>query len=222
METIPGPRRAVLRSTVPGLELGVSVQWHDFVLNKQARQRKSPFGAEGVVTLPEYRIPTTFLRLCAKRALVALDRAPCEHCFGPIAHVSLYQVKDYITPGKMRLTQRQKTEGETVYFDASLIPDETQFDERPLQIDDLARLMAEVSALLKTRGDTIHLAPESFGPALRQLNPVRAEFHRDSLVVWMGGKVGYSLTPDSDGGPFINGAWLSGTDYRGVQKIERM
>ena len=221
-ETLQGPRRAVLRSSVPGLQLGVAVHWYDLGLNKRARESRLAFGPEEVVTLPDYTLPTTYGRLWLKRRLVPRKRwTACENCYGPTAYVSLYRLNDYEPPGTMRLTQNQTTQGETVIFDVGLIPDETQFEERPLLIDDLDALKAEVRALLKTGGG-VNVPQEAFGPALRHLNPVRAERDRDSLRVWMGGNVGYTISPDSPGGALVNGAWLSGTDYPGIQKIERM
>ena len=171
--------------------------------------------------LPDYEIRTTAFRLGLKRLLAPRDLwTECENCYGPMAYASLYKTGDYTPPEKMRLTQKRELVGDTVFFDVGLIVDETQFEERPLQVRDLAALMAEVSALLASDAK-VNIPAESFGPELRHLNPVRAERERGSMVVWMGGKVGYTLTPGAEGGPFINGAWLSGTDYAGIQKIER-
>lgn len=222
-DALQGPRRAILRSSVPGLELGLAVHWYDLGLNQREQERRLAFGPEGELTLPDYTLPTTHGRLWLKRRLAPRMRwTACENCYGPTAYASLYRVNDYEPPSKMRLTQNQNTEGDTVIFHVGLIPDETQFEERPLLIDDIDALKAEVRALLKAAGGDVNVPPEAFGPALRRLNPVRAERDRDSLRVWMGGNVGYTISPDSPGGPLVNGAWLSGTDYAGIQKIERM
>lgn len=220
-ETLSGPRRAVLRSSVPGLELGVNVRWYDLGLNKKPRQLQLPFSADGIALLPEYRLTTTAGRILIKNLLHPRGLwSACENCYGPTTHAWVYRLKDYTPPEKTRLAQNSSVEGDTVFFDAGLIVDETQFDERPLQIRDLDALMGEMRALVAAGG--LNIPAESFGPELRHLNPVRAERDaRGSIIVWMGGKIGYSLTPDSEGGPLINGAWLSGTDYPGVQKIER-
>ena len=221
-DTLHGPRRAVLRSNVPGLELGVTVRWYDLGLNKQPREERLVFGPDGELTLPDYVLPTTFGRLWLKRRLEPRGRwTECSNCYGPTAYASLYRTNDYGPPAWMRLTQHQTTEGETVFFDVGLILDETQFEERPLRIDDLDALKAEVRAILAS-GTDVNVPEESFGPALRRLNPVRAERERDALRVWMGGNVGYTISPDAPGGSLLNGAWLSGTDYPGIQKIERM
>ena len=221
-DTLQGPRRAVLRSNVPGLALGVTVRWYDLGLNKQPREQRLAFGPDGELTLPDYVLPTTFGRLWLKRRLEPHGLwTECSNCYGPIAYSSLYRTNDYEAPAKMRLTQDQTTDGETVFFDVGLILDETQFEERPLQIDDLDALKAEVRAILAS-GTGVNVPEEAFGPALRRLNPVRAERDRGALRVWMGGNVGYTISPDSPGGSLFNGAWLSGTDYPGIQKIERM
>lgn len=138
-----------------------------------------------------------------------------------MAYATLYQKNDYTPPDKFRLTQNSIRTEEAFEFTVSLLPDETQYEERPLLVDDLPALMAEVRALMQT-GPRPNIPSEFFGPALRRLNPVRAEHERAGIVVWMGGKVGYSLTPDAAGGVLINQAWLSGTDYPGIQRIEKM
>ncbi len=220
-DTLPGPRFAVLRSTVPGLELGVVARWYDFGLSKQIRQQDLLFGSTDTLQLPDYKIRTTSFRLSLKRYLIPRgDWTECENCYGPIVYVSLYNASEYSPPEKTRLTQNQQRLNDTVYFDVSLIADETQFEERPLQVRNLVALMSEVRAILAA-GTEINIPAKSYGPELRHLNPVRAERERESLVVWMGGNVGYSITPDAAGGPFIHQAFVMGTEHPGIQKIER-
>lgn len=218
--TIPGPRQAVLRSNIPGLELGVNAAWYDFGLNKQAQQQQVAFSPEGIARLPQYQVRTTAWRLALKKLLHPRGHwSACENCHGPNAYASLYRLKDYTPPEKMRLAQNSTSEGDTLFFDVSLLVDETQFEERPLQIRDLDALMAEVRALIAI--GVMNIPETDFGPELRHLNPVRVERYRDALIAWMGDKVGHSLNPDSTGTPVLNATWMSGTDHPGVGKLER-
>ncbi|EIQ00016.1 hypothetical protein OpiT1DRAFT_04552 [Opitutaceae bacterium TAV1] len=219
---LDGPRQAVLHSDIPGLELGLTVRWYDLKLNRETQQRTLDFEADGTARLPDYALRTSVVRLWLKRILVPLGRwTACENCYGPMTYASLYRKNEFKPPEMTRLAQNTETRGEVVEFTVSLLPDETQYEERSLLVDDLTALMAEAKAIIQA-GPSAFIEPETYGPALRKLNPVRAECTRGSLLVWMGGKVGYTLNPDSAGGPMINGAWMSGTRYPGIQKIERM
>ncbi len=222
VETLSGPRRAVLENAVPGLELGVSARWYDLGLNRRASVKTLAFAADGTVSLPDYRLPTHAGRIVLKRVLTRWGFwTGCEDCYGPTAYASLYRRNDYAPPEKTRLAQNAKVEGDVVVFTVSLLADETQYEERPLVVGDLPALLAEARAIVAAR-ESVNVDPARYGAALRRLNPVRAEIYRDALLVWMGGKVGYSLNPDSVGGPLINGAFVSGTDYAGIQKIDRL
>jgi hypothetical protein len=222
LETIPGPRLAILRNSVAGLELGVTGQWYDLGLNRRASSRTLAFDADGTAILPDYRLPTHAGRIVLKRVLTRSGWwSACEHCYGPIAHASLYRRNDYAPPAKTRLAQNAEVKGDVIEFTVSLLADEAQFEERPLVVNDLDALLAEARMIIAA-AENVNVDPARYGEALRRLNPVRAEIYRGALLVWMGGKAGYSLNPDSEGGPLINGAFVSGTEYAGIQKIERM
>lgn len=221
-EILDGPRKAVLRSSVPGLEAGISAQWYDLRLNPKAMRENLDFAADGTARLPVYALRTSVGRIWLKRLLLPHGQwTECENCYGPIAFADLYRKNDYTPPDKTRLAQNARTAGDTLEFTISLLPDETQYEERPLVVGDLDALMAEVRAILQAGPDE-NVPSEAYGPELRRLNPVRTESYRNGMRVWMGGKVGYNLSPDELGGPLVNGAWMTGTDYRGIQKIERM
>lgn len=217
--TLEGPRRAVLHSEVAGLELGLNVHWWDTYAKPGQETRRLAFDAQGTATLPTYTIRTSRVRGYWSRFITRNGLNPCEHCYGPYVSLGLYQTSTYAAPEKMRLTQNQSRDGGTVTFLVELIADEKQFEERPLEVEDMEALKSEVRELLRET-NRVNIPAEAFGPELRRLNPVRAEIHRGSLLLWMGGKVGYTISPDSVGGPWVNGAWISGTDHPGVQRLE--
>lgn len=218
---ISGPHQAVLHNEVPGLDLGVSVRWYDRVVTSHMEHRDLSFDAQGRINLPTYRISGPRFRVLARQAIEAYGSNPCVNCYGPNVYFVLFQKTPYTPPEKMRLAQNQRREGDTLHFTAELITDEKQYDERPLEIENLEALMAEVRQLMQET-DRVNISVDRFGAELRRLNPVRAEIYRGSMIVWMGGKVGYALNPDSNGAPILNGHWMSGTDYRGVTRLESM
>lgn len=221
-ETLDGPRRAVLRSSVPDLELGVNATWYEYRMDPRTHRRRLDFGPDATVELPDYRLQTTAGLLLAKRLFGSLAFwSECECCYGPTAYAGLYRINDYRPPDKFRLVQNAREVGNTLVFEASLIPDESKFEERPLAVRDLDALLAECRALLQA-GARPNIPREDYGPELRGLNPVRAEAYRDTVLVWMGGRVGYTLNPSGPGGPLVNGAWTSATEYPGIHRIERI
>ncbi len=218
---ISGPRQAALQNEVPGLELGVSVHWYDRIVTSHMERRDLSFDAQGQTSLPTYRISGPRFRVLARQALEAYGSNPCVSCYGPNVYFALFQKTPYTPPEKMRLAQNQRREGDTLYFTVELIADERQFEERPFEIENLEALMAEVRQLIQET-DRVNVSPDRFGTELRRLNPVRAEIYRGAMIVWMGGKVGYTLNPDSAGAPILNRHWMFGTDYHGVTRLESM
>lgn len=72
-DTLVGPRRAVLHSTVSGLDLGVTAIWYDVKLNPKQQQLNVEFSADGTAQLPAYVISTSIGRLWLKRLLQPRD-----------------------------------------------------------------------------------------------------------------------------------------------------
>ena len=87
----------------------------------------------------------------------------------------------------------------------------------------ITRLLDRMEAKsLVTKEGSINIQPSKWGSELQRINPVRVECRSSALILWMGGKVGYMIVPDSNGAPAINLAWITGTEFKHVYKVERM
>jgi len=109
--------------------------------------------------------------------------------------------------------------GGVITFAVGLIPDEAQNAERLFSPPDIAGLIKESREFTK-EGDIAYIEPTRFRTELKRLNPVRAETYRGALLLWMGGKVGYAIVPDSAGCPAVNRVFISGTDNTHVYRMD--
>ena len=112
---------------------------------------------------------------------------------------------DFTSPDKMRLAQNSTETAGCVTFRVSVLPDESKFEERIFAPTDVIALLAD-ARVFTGKGNLPIIDPDAFGPVLREINPVRAQTYNGALLLWMGGKVGYAVVPDSDGCPLINRA----------------
>jgi hypothetical protein len=221
-EHLDGPRSAILAESPVDTKFGLSVYWYDRGLNAERFHRELDFGADGSAVLPAYTIPTSLGRVLLKRVLTRFGAwTACEHCYGPTAICSLFHKTPYTQPDKMRLAQNSTEVAGIVTFRVSMLPDERKFVERTFAPADIPALLAE-SRAFTAKGDLAFIDPSAYGPVLRLLNPVRVETHGGALLLWMGGKVGYAVVPDSDGCPAINLTMISPTDDEHIYRIQKL
>lgn len=220
-ETIEAPRSVTLKlDDAVKASIGLSVVWYDLGLAPERFNQEFAFDDESKVQVPELKVPTRLWRLGLKRVLSMAGKwSACEHCTGPTAILSPYLREKYDAPDSMRLTIERNEADRALQLTVRLILDETKFATRPFVPRDAAALVAEAKALLS--GSEQNIDPERFGPELKEINPVRVERHGSALILWMGGKIGYALAPDSKGIQALNLAMMGTTKYEHIYEIKR-
>jgi hypothetical protein len=220
-EQLKGPQMAELGETPQGIDFAVFVSWYDKGLNAERFHEESAFNQERRAILPDYKIPTTLGRVILKRVLTRFDAwTECECCYGPSVDCSLYALNNYQPPEKMRYVLNRAERDGKVLFTVSLVPNEVEHATRDFAPADASVLIAE-ARVLTHKGDLAFVDPSLFGPILRQINPVRAEVNSGALILWMGGKRGYAIVPDSQDCPAINRVMISGSKYNQVYKLDK-
>lgn len=221
--TIDGPRFARLEQRPPdGTDFGVDVQWWNLILNRQTRRERFPIPGGGRLALPPCRISTNLGRRILEWSLTNLHLwQPCRHCYGPAIRCSLYNESKYVEPKGMRLAQGQYEKDGEVVFTVALLPDESQFEQRPFEPNNVARLLDECRLLI-AKGESSNINPAGFGDELKRLNPVRVECMQGAIVLWMGGETGYAIAPDQDGCPAFNLLMVSGTKDEHIFQLTRI
>ncbi len=218
---LPGSIGARLEQSGQRIPLGLRVVWYDYALNKESFSEKLDFDEDGRVDLPKFTLKTSAGRLTFIRLLFTLGSLdPCKYCNGPMVDCSLYLKDAYTPPDKMRIVQTREEREGILIFTVSLAPDEVQYETRDFKADDPQELLAEAGEIIK-RGVSTNVGPSTFGPALRRINPVRAECVRSALLLWMGGRIGYALVPGAGGCPTMNGMWIKGTENEHIYRLER-
>jgi hypothetical protein len=222
-ENISHPKSVTLQMEA-NLQIPVelSVFWYDLSLNKKYYTETVKFDASGRATVPETAVQTRLWRLGLKHILTRLNRwSYCPNCDGPRAICSLQLKEGYRPPSQLRLVQSRTEMGDNLILRISLIPDESQFTSRDFRPQNADALLAEAKELI-AKGTTNNISPTIFGAELKAINPVRVECRYDVLILWMGGKTGYVVAPDSETCPAINMVWTSGTDNPHIFKLEKI
>jgi hypothetical protein len=150
-DRLPQPRTVTLE-ILGGLEVPVmaDVVWYDHGLNPERFYRQLDLTPNSKLELPTAAVPTQLWRFVQKKILTKFDRwSGCENCDGPIVHVSLRLRRKFVPPEKMRLAQNQRTEGDNLILEVSLIPDERQFETRAFEPRDIQKLLIEAKALVQ-------------------------------------------------------------------------
>jgi hypothetical protein len=219
-ERLIGPVSAKLPAKPDGTDFRLAVSWYDRGLNSQRFHSELDFQPDGSVPLPGYDIPTSLGRIILKRLLTSFDSwTACEHCYGPTTSCSLFHRSPYTAPDKMRLTQSTKESDGVITFTIGLIPDEAKHAERSFSPSDIPSLVAEARAFTKG-GDIAYIEPTKYESELKKINPVRAETYQGALLLWMGGKVGYAIVPESEGCPAINRVFIGGTENKHIYRLD--
>jgi len=222
-EKIPHPESVTLQMEA-NLQIPVelSVLWYDLPLNKKYYTETVKFDASGRAVVPETAVQTRLWRLGFKHILTRLNRWNyCPNCDGPRAICSLQLKEGYRPPSQLRLVQSRTEIGDNLILSVSLIPDESQFTPRDFRPQNGDALLAEAKELI-AKGATNNIPKTVFGPELKAIDPVRVECRYDVLILWMGGKTGYVVAPDSETCPAINMVWTSGTDNPHIFKLEKI
>lgn len=220
---LPHPKAATVQFD-DGLQIPVklSLSWYDRGLHTNRFEKSLEFDANGQVLVTDTAIPTRLWQLVEKRILTLLDKwTACENCYGPCVICSLELKDGYSPPEKMRLVQNKLEQGDIIVFKVSLIPDEATFESREFQPDEIGVLLNEARELI-AEGDSKNISANKWGTELSKINPVRIECRDSVLVIWMGGKVGYVINPDSSSCPAFNMAFVSGTEHPHIFKLEKM
>ena len=200
----------------------LSVWWYDKGLNKKYFEELLEFDADRQVQIPDTLIPTSLWRLVLKRVLAPFDRwTECENCYGPNVVCSLTLKDNYHPPEKMRLAQNKSEKEGIVAFRVSLIPNEAKYEVREFRPSDLNALLVEAKKLI-SEGNANNIPSSKWGPELTKVNPVRVECRDSVLIIWMGGKIGYVISPDKNSCPALNMTLTSSTDFSHVFKLEKM
>lgn len=222
-ETLSHPERVKVQIE-DGIEAPVSLGlvWYDYGLNTNTFSKEIEFSTNDGVTLPQARVPTQVWRLTWKRVATRFDKwSGCEHCDGPWVDCWLRLKEPGGVPSQSRLVQTKQKDGDRWIITASVLPNEAKFTPREFKPSDVQVLIAEAKALIDKQG-SVNIKPVKWGPELQRINPVRVECRNSALILWMGGKVGYMIVPDSSGAAMINMAWITGTDFKHIYKVERM
>ena len=221
-ERLDGSKTAKLVSSTPEIHFGLKVTWYDYGLNRKRFQQKLEFDEAGLAILPQYDIPTSLGRLWLKRLLTYFHVwSSCAHCYGPAAESSLYTKNRFDLPANMRLAQNQTESSGTTTFFVNCIPDESKFPPRQFSPLNYTALFQECKSLLAS-GNRPYIAPSDYGAELLRLNPVRVEAFSGALILWMGGKTGYAIVPDSDTCPGINRVMISPSQHKGIYHLEKL
>jgi hypothetical protein len=200
----------------------LSVWWYDRGLNKKDFGEFLEFDANRQVQIPDTLIPTSLWRLVLKRMLTPFDKwTECENCYGPNVVCSLRLKDNYHPPEKMRLAQNKSEKDGIIAFRVSLIPNEAKYEVREFKPDDLNALLVEAKKLI-SEGNINNIPNSNWGSELTKVNPVRVECRDSVLILWMGGKVGYVISPDKNDCPVLNMTFTSGTEFSHVFKLEKM
>jgi hypothetical protein len=220
---LPHPQKAIVQFD-EGRQIPVrlSVWWYDQGLNTNSFGKMLDFDAHHEAQIPKTPIPTLLWRLCLKRTLTPFDKwTACENCYGPNVLCSLRLNKDFQVPEKMRLVQSETETNSLITFRVSLIPNESKYETREFKPSNVAGLLVEAKILI-SEGNVNSIPSSKWGSELTRINPVRAECQEATLILWMGGKVGYVLVPDSTSCPAFNMAFVMGTEHPHIFKLEKM
>jgi hypothetical protein len=204
------------------IPLNLNLAWYDEGLNTNGFFKQFPLPENHTLELPSTGIPTQLWKYLEKRILTPFDKwTACENCYGPNVDISVSPTGGYQPPEAMRLTQSQVKTGQQLIIKVTLIPDEKKAKPRDFKPGNLTALLTEAIPLIK-KGKSSNIPRTQWGPELAQINPARVECQNGALVLWMGGKAGYVLVPDSTSCPAFNMAWVSGTEFRHVFKITKI
>jgi hypothetical protein len=197
-EVIEGPEFASLSVGPENMELKLAVFWNDGVLSSDGGFENIKLEKTGRTKLPEFRISTSLGRRIIKHGLGLFGIIPgCAHCNAP--RVDVLISPPATMPAKdCWLAQHQELRGKEVVFEVHLAPDETKQPTRPFAPRDLIGLEVECQNLLKG-GNRTFVPTERWGPLLQVISPIRVEVKRDTIVLWMGGNVGYAYPSRSPG-----------------------
>lgn len=220
--TVKSPRSAVMRPWPSEPTFGLRVWWWNRLLRDYRFHLDVPFDSTGHATVPPLTVDTNLGRFIAERLLTGLGLWPgCAHCDGPWSELSLYHLAKYQAPPKQRLIQSKTETPEEVCFSVSLIPDESQYEERKFVLADHDALISACQQLIK-EGSSPHIERSKWGPAIEQINPVRVVVDQGAVVLWMGGKSGYAIAPDKSGCPAFNRLWISGTEHPDIFRLNEI
>lgn len=195
--TVPGPHAVRVISLPEGMRVDCIAVWKDIRLHKECLRQTLHFDAPGTGTFAPYVIHTSVAAAVQRDYLLRRRRwTVCLNCYGPDVRFYVEPKEPYTPPPRTQWFVKKITVGNEVQFIVDLMPDEKAFDERPFAIGDREALMRECERIIAL-GESSHVLPESFGPELKHLNPVRVETHFDSVTLRMGGKVDYWIKPSS-------------------------
>ena len=223
VEHLPHSETAILQFE-EGLKPPVSLRvvWYDLRLNTNYFSQSVEFIANGQAKVPDPRVRTQLWRLALKKVLSPFDKwTVCEHCAGPWVDYHLKLNDGFETPENLRLAQNRTKAGATLIFRVSLIADESKFEPRDFRIQSHSDLVYEAAKLI-AKGPAPNIPRSSYGPELLAIDPVRAECRDSALILWMGGKMGYAIVPNSTACPAMNRIWITGTEHAHVFKLEKM
>lgn len=197
-EVIEGPEFASLSVGPENVELKLEAFWNDGVLSSDGGLESIKLEKSGRTKLPEFRLSTSLGRRVIKHGLGLFGIIPgCDHCNAPRVDVLISPLETL--PAKdCWLAQHQELRGKEVVFEVHLAPNETNQPTRSFEPRDLMGLEVECQNLLKG-GTRTFVPPERWGPLLQVISPIRVEVKRDTIVLWMGGNVGYAYPSRSPG-----------------------
>ncbi|MFM2083031.1 MAG: hypothetical protein RL380_1722 [Verrucomicrobiota bacterium] len=217
------PQKAIVQFD-EGLQIPIrlSVWWYDQRLNTHRFGKMLDFDAQQRAQLPETPIPTRLWRLGLKRVLTRFGKwTECENCYGPNVRCALRLKGDYKVSKKMRLVQNDEETNGIITFRVSLIPDESKHETREFNPVVTDSLLTEARKLI-AEGSASNIPSRKWGLELTKINPVRVECRYMALLIWMGGKVGFVIVPDSTSCPAFNMVFISGTEHPHVFKLEKI
>ncbi len=197
-EVIEGPEFASLSVGPENMDLKLAVFWNDGVLSSDGGFESIKLEKTGRTKLPEFRISTSLGRRVIKHGLGLFGIIPgCDHCNASRVYVLISPPATMPAKGCW-LAQHQELRGKEIVFEVHLAPDETKQPTRPFAPGDLIGLQAECQNLLKG-GDRTFVSPDRWGPLLQVISPIRVEVKRQTIILWMGGNVGYAYPSRSPG-----------------------
>jgi hypothetical protein len=195
--TVRGPQKVRVLSLPEGMQVDCVAGWKDLRLRQEYFQQTLHFDAPGSGTFALYAIPTSVAASVWRAFLIRQGRwTTCLNCYGPHVRFSVRPTSPYTPPPRTQWFVKERTVGDEAQFIVDLMPDENAFDERPFVMRDREALMRECETIISL-GRSSHVPPETFGPELKHLAPVRVQTDFDSVTLWMGGKVHYWISPRS-------------------------